>query len=140
MEAAMNEELSRHMIESLAAISGDLLIYCMGASKTFEVAKRLGQPTVREFYADRDYGDDGAIVFTRRVGRPDPEEIAQKCLRACLEGKVTTVTGNTIDIAFESICFHSDTPGAVDIGRAIRRTLTEGGIHIAPASVVLETA
>ncbi|MBU0645434.1 MAG: 5-oxoprolinase subunit PxpA [Alphaproteobacteria bacterium] len=140
MEAARNEDLSRHMIESLGAISGDLLIYCMGVSKTYEVAKRLGHPVVREFYADRDYGTDGAIVFTRRVGRPDPDAIAQKCLRACLEGKVTTVEGKDIDIAFESICFHSDTPGALDIGRAIRATLTENGIHIAPASAVLETA
>jgi Uncharacterized proteins, homologs of lactam utilization protein B len=140
MEAAVNEELSRHMIESLAAISGDLLIFCMGASKTYEVAKRLGQPVIREFYADRDYGDDGSIVFTRRVARPSPEEIAQKCLRACVEGKVTTVTGKDIDIAFESICFHSDTPGAVNIGRAIRTALTENGINIAPASAVLETA
>jgi len=53
---------------------------------------------------------------------------------------VTTVEGKDIDIAFESICFHSDTPGALDIGRAIRATLTENGIHIAPASAVLETA
>ncbi|WP_066702837.1 5-oxoprolinase subunit PxpA [Celeribacter ethanolicus] len=140
MEAAVNEDLSRHMIESLAAISGDLLIFCMGTSKTYEVAKRLGQPVIREFYADRDYGDDGSIVFTRRVGRPDPEEIARKCLRACVEGKVTTVTGKDIDIAFESICFHSDTPGAVEIGRAIRTALTGNGINIAPASAVLETA
>lgn len=140
MEAAVNEDLSRHMIESLAAISGDLLIFCMGGSKTYEVAKRLGQPVIREFYADRDYGDDGSIVFTRRVSRPDPEEIARKCLRACVEGKVTTVTGKDIDIAFESICFHSDTPGAVEIGHAIRAALTENGINIAPASAVLETA
>lgn len=140
MEAAVNEDLSRHMIESLSAISGDLLIFCMGASKTYEVAKRLGHPVIREFYADRDYGDDGAIVFTRRVARPDPQEIAQKCLRACVEGKVTTVTGKDIEIEFESICFHSDTPGAVEIGRAIRTILTENGINIAPASAVLETA
>ncbi|MBU2888412.1 5-oxoprolinase subunit PxpA [Celeribacter halophilus] len=140
MEAAINEDLSRHMIESLSRINGDLLIFCMGSSITYEVAKRLGQPVIREFYADRDYGDDGAIVFTRRVARPDPAEIAQKCLRACLEGKVTTVTGNDIDIAFESICFHSDTPGALEIGRAIRTALTENGINIGPASAVLETA
>ena len=140
MEAARNEELSRHMIESLSAISGELFIYCMGVSKTYEVAKRLGHPVVREFYADRDYGDDGGIVFTRRVGRPDPQAIAEKCLRACVEGKVTTVTGQDIDVEFESICFHSDTPGAVEIGRAVRNALTENGINIAPASAVLETA
>ncbi|SFA68766.1 UPF0271 protein [Poseidonocella pacifica] len=140
MEAARNEELSRHMIESLAAISGQLIVYCMGVSKTYEVAQRLGHPVVREFYADRDYGADGQIVFSRKVSRPDPEALAQKCLRACVDGKVTTVEGEDIDVEFESICFHSDTPGAVEIGTAIRRVLVDNGIAIAPSSAVLEAA
>jgi len=140
MEAARNEELSRLMIESLAAISGDLIVYCMDISKTYAIAKRLGHPVVREFYADRDYGKDGSIVFTRKVGRLSPDAIAQKCLRACLEGKVATVDGSDIDIEFESICFHSDTPGAVEIGRAIRRELTANNITIAPSSAVIQAA
>ncbi len=138
MEAARNEDLSRLMIESFASISNDLIVYCMDVSKTYEIAKRLGHPVVREFYADRDYGADGQIVFARKVGRPDPEVLAQKCVRACLEGKVTTVDGEDIDIEFESICFHSDTPGSVEIGTAIRRALTANGVTIAPSSAVLE--
>ncbi|SEM71350.1 5-oxoprolinase subunit PxpA [Palleronia pelagia] len=140
MEAARNEELSVHMVETLLKTGGDTILFCMGMSKTFAVAKRLGLPVVREFYADRGYADDGSIVFTRKVGRMDPDQIAQKCLRACKEGTVETDTGNTVEIEFESICFHSDTPGAVELGATIRKTLTENGIRIAPAATVLERA
>jgi UPF0271 protein len=140
MEAAVNEELSQLMVDTLQKTSSDSIIFCMGISKTYEVARRLGHPVVREFYADRDYDDTGSIVFKRQVARPDPAQIAAKCLRACQEGVVQTVDGNDIPIEFESICFHSDTPGALDIGRAIRSTLTENGITIAAAATVLERA
>jgi UPF0271 protein len=140
MEAAVNEELSQLMVDTLQKISSDTLIFCMGMSKTYEMANRLGHPVVREFYADRDYDDSGSIVFKRQVGRPDPQAIAEKCVRACKEGRVRTVEGNDIEIEFESICFHSDTPGALEMGRAIRKALTDNGITIAPAAAVLENA
>ena len=62
--------------------------------------------------------------------REDPEEVAERTLRACVEGKVKTVEGQDISIQFESICFHSDTPGSLAIGTAVRRRLLEAGIAI----------
>lgn len=137
MEAASNEDLSRHLIETLQATSPDLILFCMGPALTFDVAKRHSHPVVRELFADRDYGDDGMIIFTRKGAPADPEAIARKCLRACQEGKVETASGTDIEVAFESICVHSDTPGAVEILKAIRKILTENSIRIAPARDVL---
>jgi len=62
--------------------------------------------------------------------------IAEKCVKACRTGKVTTVEGEEIAIEFESICFHSDTPGALDMGNAIRKGLTDSGIRIAAAAEI----
>lgn len=137
MEAAVNEELSEMIVDTLSKTCGTAIIFCMGVSKTFEVAKRVGYPVVRELYADRDYDKSGSIVFARHVARPKPEEVAEKCVRACKEGVVRTVDGEDIPIEFESICFHSDTPGALDMGKAIRAGLTDAGITIAPAATVL---
>ncbi len=137
MEAAVNEELSELLINTLGKTCSTAIVFCMGISKTYEAAKRAGHPVAREFYADRDYDESGSIVFARKVSRPKPEEIAAKCVRACKEGVVTTVQGKDIEIEFESICFHSDTPGALEIGTAIRKGLTEAGITIAPATTVL---
>lgn len=138
MEAAANASLSRHLVETLRVSAPDLLVFCMDVSQTHEAALRAGQPVIREFYADRDYDDSGSIVFTRKAGAFDPPAIAAKVLRACREGVVETVTGRDVAITFESICFHSDTPGALAIGEAIRKTLTDNGITIAPAAKVHE--
>jgi UPF0271 protein len=138
MEAAANASLSRHLVETLRASAPDLLVFCMHVSETHEAALRAGQPVIRELYADRDYDDSGSIVFTRKAGGYEPQAIAAKVLRACREGVVETVTGRDVAITFESICFHSDTPGALAIGEAIRKTLTDNGITIAPAPKVGE--
>ncbi len=130
MTAAKDADLSRLLIEALRRTGPDLLLYCMDISETFRVATELGHPAIREFYADRDYGADGGIVFARKVRAFDPGDVAAKCVRACREGRVTTVDGDEIEIAFESICFHSDTPGALQIGRAVRRGLEEAGVAI----------
>lgn len=137
MELAGNDELSDAFIAYMRKVEPDTPILCMGMSRTYELARQAGQPVAREFFADRDYGDDGAIVFTRRVGRLDPEAIAAKVVKACRTGKVTTVTGNEVDIAFETVCFHSDTPGSADIARTLRSRLTEAGIKIVPLSQLL---
>ena len=137
MEAAINEELSQLLIDTLQKTCSNAIIFCMGASKTYEIAKQSGHPVAREFYADRDYSNSGSIVFKRQVVRPNPEEIAAKCVKACKEGIVSTVEGDEMEIEFESICFHSDTPGALENGKAIRAALTGAGITIAPAATVL---
>ena len=131
MTAAGDEELSRLVVEALRATGPDLFLYCMDVSATCRIANEMGQPVVRELFADRDYDTSGSIVFTRRMRPLEPAEIAQKCVRACREGLVRTVDGEDIEIAFESICFHSDTPGAREIGRAVRAGLEEAGVTVA---------
>lgn len=137
MDAAADEALSRAHLEALQAIDPSLLVFCMHWSRTYAVARELGQPVVREFYADRDYDRAGSIVFARKVARLEPARVAEKVLRACREGRVTTVDGEDIEVPFESICFHSDTPGALEMARAIRAALDEEGIRVLPVTEVL---
>jgi 5-oxoprolinase (ATP-hydrolysing) subunit A len=134
MELAANEELSRSFVQFMRALAPDAFIYCMGISETYRIACEAGQPAIREFYADRDYDRSGSIVFTRLRDKPDPRAVADKVVRACLEGRVRTIEGDDIAIAFESICFHSDTPGCLEMARAMRGALIANGVRIAPAS------
>lgn len=138
MEMAVNEDLSRGFVDFMRRTSPDAFVFCMEASQTCRIAREMGQPVVREFYADRDYDRSGSIVFARRVGQLDPERVAEKVVRGCLEGKVRTVEGDDIDIPFESICFHSDTPGCVEIARAIRNALLANDVRIAPVSELVD--
>lgn len=130
MDFAASAEMSHQLVDALQATGPDLFLYCMSVSETYRIAKKAGQPVIREFYADRDYDTSGSIVFARKMRKLDPDEVAEKCLRACVEGKVETAEGEDIEVPFESICFHSDTPGALAIGTAVRALLTANGVSI----------
>lgn len=130
MTIADDVDLSEVFVKSVQKIFPDAYIYCMDVSQTYGIAKSLNQPVIREFYADRDYDDSGSLVFTRGMGRLDPDMIANKVVTACLEGRVKTVMDSWQDIEFESICIHSDTPGVVELLEAIHKALREHGIAI----------
>ncbi len=132
MVAAKDEALSRALLEAVRRIDPTLYLFCMEKSETYRVAKEMGQPVVRELYGDRDYDTSGQIVFTRRGSRLEPEAVADKVVRACLEGKVRTVEGVDIDLGFDSVCIHSDTPGALDLIRATRKSLERAGVRVRP--------
>ena len=83
MVAARDEELSRAIVEAIQSVDDGLLLFCMRSSVTHEVAEKMGQPVASEFYADREYNDDGQIVFTRAVTEElDPDEVGQRVVRA----------------------------------------------------------
>jgi len=131
MHAARDEALARALVSALQCPQPDLLLYCMGGSSLHRIATELGQPTVREFYADRDYDRSGSIVFTRKVSALDPKVVASKVVRACRDGVVVTVEGEVLPVEFDSVCIHSDTPGALALVQATRAVLLENGIAVA---------
>ncbi|MDI6836396.1 5-oxoprolinase subunit PxpA [Ciceribacter thiooxidans] len=137
MEMAVNPELAQLFVTYMRTVAPNAYVFCMAGSATEKAAIEAGHPVVREFYADRDYDESGSIVFTRDAGRPDPAAIARKVVRACTEGRVTAVTGKDIEVPFESICFHSDTLGALEIVRHMREALIAAGIRIAPISEIV---
>lgn len=125
------EAASAHcFVEALHRIAPDLLLYCMHGTAVWRAAQSVQHPVICEFYADRDYDLSGSIVFTRRVGALDPDEVAQKVLRACRDGVVRTVEGEDIPIVFESVCMHSDTPGAQGLLKATCELLKSSSIEI----------
>ena len=133
MVAARDEEVSRAIIEAIQRVDPALVLYCMQASVTYELAQKMGQPAATEFFADRGYNEEGQIVFTRKVAEElDAEQVAERVLRGVTQGKVETVSGRDINIAADSICVHSDTPGAAKMAEAIVRKLGENGVEIRP--------
>ncbi|OSN07427.1 5-oxoprolinase subunit PxpA [Lonsdalea iberica] len=125
------EAASAHcFVEALHRIAPGLLLYCMHGTAVWRAAQSVQHPVICEFYADRDYDQSGSIVFTRRVGALDPDEVAQKVLRACRDGVVRTVEGEDIPIVFESVCMHSDTPGAQGLLKATCELLKSSSIEI----------
>jgi UPF0271 protein len=90
-----------------------------------DVFTRRGIPFTCEFYADLDYDDNGRQVITREHEPVTPEAAAAKVLRAVRDGVTRSLGGKDVKVVAETICVHSDTPGAVGVARAVHAALAD---------------
>jgi len=58
--------------------------------------------------------------------------VVDRSLRMVTEGKAVAVSGEVIDVEADSLCLHGDTPGAVDMARALKKALFAEGVKVTP--------
>ena len=118
--------------QAVHAVDPDLPVLGLAGSAFFAAAENLGLRTVPEAFADRAYRSDGALVPRTEDGAVlhDPAEIAERVALMIDRGKVTALDGRVIDVAVESVCVHGDSPGAVEIARAVAGRLTADGVAL----------
>jgi 5-oxoprolinase (ATP-hydrolysing) subunit A len=119
--AARSEEVARAVAKAAKVFKVPL----MGMAGTLheKVYKAAGVPFISEFYADLDYAKDGSLIITREHEAVDPKAAAKRALRAVEEGKVKSVEGPDVRVRADCVCVHSDTPGAVEVAKAVHKTL-----------------
>ena len=83
-------------------------------------------------FADRAYNPDGTLVSRAFPGAVlhSVEEVVAQSLDIALRQQVTALDGSRIKIDVQSLCLHGDTPGAVDMARAVRAALSGAGLEI----------
>ena len=116
----------RHIAEAVAdaAQAFDVPILGLSGSLHEEVFGERGLSFQAEFFADLDYADDGRLLITREHEAVDPALAAERATNAARDGVVVTVGGKRLPVRAETICVHSDTPGAVAIAKAVRDALS----------------
>jgi UPF0271 protein len=99
-----------------------------------EAGREAGLRVAREGFADRAYEADGSLRSRKLDGAVihDPETAAERAVRIARDGVVVAYTGEEIPLQVDTLCVHGDTPGAVEIVKAIRRRLAEVGVEVAP--------
>ena len=90
-----------------------------------EVFTRRGVPFTCEYYVDLDYDDNGRQVITKTHEPVSPQAAAERALRAVREGLTRALSGKDVPVTAESICVHSDTPGAVEVAKAVHAALAD---------------
>jgi UPF0271 protein len=120
--AALDEAVA-HAVADAAEACG-VPVLGMAGTKHEEVYTARGLTFLAEYYADLDYDDDGGLIITRKHEAYDPEQVAEKVRRVLDEGVATARSGKEIPMRADLVCVHSDTPGAVELARAVRDVLT----------------
>lgn len=121
---------------SIQAMDPKMAVLALDNSEQVRAAKAVGMPVIREAYADRAYTRDGLLVSRSESGAVihDVDAVISRCLRLALHGEIVAIDGTVLKSAARSICLHGDTPGAVELARAIRGALEAEGVEIAPAA------
>lgn len=131
--ADTDKELATSIVDAILQVKPNLLIYVKPNSELHRVAKEKGLPFVLELFADRAYHHDLTLVSRREKGAviTDPQVVADRVVKMVTEEKLTTITGQDIDVEGDSICVHGDTPTALELVKVLRDKLTEAGVTIA---------
>lgn len=136
--ANMAAEEPAIMALCLAAIEGlaeDMAILAIDNSAQAAVAEAMAYRTVREAYADRAYQANGLLLPRQMPGAVlhDRVAIAERAVRLAQTGELVAADGSVLGTQARSLCIHGDTPDAVAIAQAVRRTLLAAGVEIRPA-------
>jgi UPF0271 protein len=131
---AHDERQAHDVIAALRALDAQLVLVALAGSPLIGWARAEGLRTVAEAFADRGYRPDGTLVPRRQPGAVlhDAQQVADRMLRLATEGVVEADDGSRVAIDAESICVHGDSPGAVDMARAVRARLEGAGVVVRP--------
>jgi UPF0271 protein len=87
-------------------------------------AAAAGVPLLFEAFADRAYGDDGNLLPRSRPGAVlDRERMLAQVAQLRRESRVTTDSGNSLPLQFDTLCVHGDNPEGVAAIAAVRALL-----------------
>lgn len=128
MMAAREETIARAVVKAVLAFNASLAVYTLPNSALAVAAQHAGAKVVREFFADRPYTASGVKMFgwtPEEIGQPD--DCAKRVLHVVESGRLPLTKHEALTIQADSICIHSDTPGAPTIARAVHEALTHRG-------------
>lgn len=132
--AAVDSALADAIAAAVKDFGKGLSLVGLANGELVTAGERAGVPTAREFFADRNYTDEGRLVPRSQPNAVITDENAAivRVVDAVRTQSVETESGKRIDLPFDTICVHGDSPKALEFVRRIRAALAEEGIDVAP--------
>jgi UPF0271 protein len=129
-----DDTTAQAIADGIKSVDPNLVFVVLPHSRLVKAGERANLPMVHEVFADRAYEDDGLLVSRRKPGAVlhDGKAIAERVVQMVRDGAIVSVNGKVIKTPMDTICIHGDTPGAVEIGRSVRKALKDAGIDVAP--------
>jgi len=121
-QAARDPLTAKAVAAGVAHWNHEVVLVGLAGSAALNTYRDAGFAVAAEGFADRRYEPDGSLRSRKLAGAliRDPAEAARQALRLAEKGEVQT------------ICIHSDTPGAVEIAAAVAEALRVAGVTIKP--------
>lgn len=130
--AVKDSALARAICEAVAEVDADMILVALAGSSWIDIALEMGVRVAREAFADRAFNDDGTLVPRSQEGSVihDVNQVVERSVKMVTQHKVTTINGKEIEMHADSLCLHGDTPGAIQMARAVQEELVVNGVEI----------
>lgn len=137
--AVKDEALARAICEAVLETDPSMVLVVLAGSSWEKIAGNMGLRVAREIFADRALNADGTLVPRSQPGAVvhDINEVVERSLKMVTEGKATAITGEETEVHADSLCLHGDTPGAVEMARALKKALETSGVEVIPLGQVV---
>jgi UPF0271 protein len=135
--AARDRSLADAIARAVWSFDRALILFAPFGSALLDAGRERGLRTAVEAFADRGYLRDGSLVPRGGAAAvlTEGSEIVRRAIRMIRDHQVDTVDGATLDVAPDTLCIHSDTPGAGAMAARLREDLGAAGIMVAPLGV-----
>jgi UPF0271 protein len=130
--SARRADIGEAVARAVASFDAALVVVGLPQSALLAAASRLGLGVAAEAFVDRLYEPDGKLTprHIRGAVLSEPDGAAERAVRMVLEGKVVARDGSNLSIKVDTICVHSDTPGAAELAAAVRERLERAGVEL----------
>jgi UPF0271 protein len=130
-QAVHNRELAQAIASGVARWSQHVVLVGLAGSPMLDVFDDADFPIAAEAFADRRYEPDGTLRSRKHPDAllSDPAEAAQQAL-TIVQGKVIARDGSEVPLHADTLCIHSDTPGAPQIAAQVAKALREAGVNV----------
>jgi len=127
-----DREIARAVGRAVKEIDPQLIMVGQAGASALKVWREMGLRTAAEAFADRVYELDGTLRKRTLPGAllDTPEHAAQQALGIALNHKVIAGDGSALPLVAQTICIHSDTPGAAAIARGVNERLKAAGVQV----------
>jgi UPF0271 protein len=118
-------------------VDPQLIMVGQAGAPALEIWRGMGLRCAAEAFADRTYERDGTL---RKRSLPSalldtPDRAAQQALDIALRHRVVAGDGSELPLVAQTICIHSDTPGAASIAREVNQRLKAAGVQVRALAV-----
>jgi UPF0271 protein len=129
-----HERQAQAVVDAVVAYDRSLPVLGLPGSALLRLAAAAGLTAVAEGFADRGYTAAGTLVPRSEPGAlvTDAALVAERAVRMATEGVVDAVDGTPVRVPVSSVCLHGDSPGAVELARAVRAALEAAGVDVVP--------
>jgi UPF0271 protein len=134
--AAADAALAEPLLRAVAQFDAKLIVSSSPSKAIEEAAARNGLAVATTFLADRACDEQGLLIPRKLADSviKDEGSVLKRVRQLLQTGTVTTYSGGTIPMQARSILVHGDTPGAVQLARAIRAEIESAGGRVVPIS------